>query len=213
MDGVDLYWLGPGIEDTEEAKANFDSFLIELRERLPTKKISVTVSRDPEVILNAYNFSTIIKKANFINVATYDYHTFKDGVTGYHAPLFSQDNQNSVNTTVTALLEAGVPKHKIVVGFSTRAQTYLVQEDDAPPGTPIVGTPTLQNENDVEGTFEHYKGLWVSASKLGGVMLQVFPVIPQCLLQCFYCGNFTVFEALHDGMRTCPGEAMEALEP
>ncbi len=54
-------------------------------------ELAVSVSGFKSVLDRGYDLSAVGQYADLVNVMTYDYHGFWDGVTGHHSPLHPQN--------------------------------------------------------------------------------------------------------------------------
>ena len=83
------------------------------------------------LLSTSYDAAEINKYVDFINLMTYDYHTFFDGETGFNSPLFpgqNTDQTNNVNATVTGWINAGASPQKLLLGLGSYGNTFTLND-------------------------------------------------------------------------------------
>lgn len=133
FDGVDLDWEypkldGAGIKARQEDSENFLLLLKELRQafsrlEVNTRKtylLTIAVGAAPELLettatSQGHEYAAYV---DYINIMTYDMRGSFTHKTGHHTNLYPYDESNplSAATAVNQLLEAGIPKEKLVIG-------------------------------------------------------------------------------------------------
>ncbi|KAJ8881094.1 hypothetical protein PR048_017567 [Dryococelus australis] len=149
FDGVDIDWEYPGKRDNASStdKANFVIWLGLLRQELSKHDflLSVAVGANRSFIESSYDVQQIAKNVDFITFMTYDFHSSSfENKTGYNAPLFQrpgdEDAFYNVDGCVSAWLDSGVPRTKLLLGMPLYGHSYeLADESEAGVGAPTVG--------------------------------------------------------------------------
>lgn len=80
-----------------------------------------------KIIDKAYKVRDLVKYLDFITLMTYDYRTYKDGKTGFIAPMKTMDDFN-VDTTVKYMIEKGVLSTKLILGIPTYGRTFKLTD-------------------------------------------------------------------------------------
>jgi chitinase len=135
LDGIDLDWEypgqpGPGIKYRAEDKQNFTLMLRALRGQLETLSdargltgqdrytLSIASSAGPYFVHT--EMDRLHEYLDWINIMTYDFAGSWTPVTGHHAALYwnraAGEDGPSAASFVRQHLEAGIPRHKIVLG-------------------------------------------------------------------------------------------------
>ena len=123
LDGVDIDWEFPcndvgGIAAHPNDRENYTLLLAALRTALGEKRLlSVAVSAEAWFITNT-EMEKVAQIVDYVQIMTYD---MRPGqmTTGHHTALYAPAESmedNSVAQAVARYLEAGVPRHKIVIG-------------------------------------------------------------------------------------------------
>ncbi|KAG1671844.1 Acidic mammalian chitinase [Nymphon striatum] len=136
FDGLDFDWEYPKMSEKE----NYAAFMLELRNA--TFAESRKSGKEPLILTAAvsyfgsntpYDVPKMIKALDFFNLMTYDFHSYRDGVTGANSPLFKSPKESTTSrlniaATLSAWERLGVPKAKLLVGFATYGQTFRLKD-------------------------------------------------------------------------------------
>ncbi|RCH91400.1 hypothetical protein CU097_002209 [Rhizopus azygosporus] len=152
IDGVDIDWEYPGRQgegcnkvDEEHDVKNFLTLLRELRQAMDgefgvgQKEISAAVYIRP---FNSFvpEMAEVLDRAN---IMTYDMNGPWSLQTGANAPLYASRSQGSVDSSVNAWIEAGMPRHKITVGLAFYGRSAIAKVN-------MLVTKKI-NQNQVQG--------------------------------------------------------------
>ena len=78
---------------------------------------------------SCYEWKKVMRKANFVNLMSYDLTSGFSTTSGHHTPLYSNDKQaQSTDNGVQRLLAAGVPANQIVIGAAFYARLFAVED-------------------------------------------------------------------------------------
>ena len=193
FDGIDIDWEFPvqgGIEAMQahqrpDDKINLTLLMQALRDELKrygNKLLTMAVTPNPHYYHNI-EVSKLANIVDWINVMSYDYNGPWPGsiTTNFNAPLFRADGDTAdpkfnIHSSVTALLENGLPRNKLVVGMSFYGRGFS-SVDPGPKGDGLYqaysGKPygTWPDEHDQgSGVYDYYdlrdnyigKGDWQS---------------------------------------------------
>lgn len=132
LDGIDIDWEYPGLPGAghafrREDKQNFTYLIAELRARLDLaakaagRKLYLTIAAGAsDDFLANTEMAKVQGFLDSVNLMAYDYYEpDSDSRTGHHAPLFANPadpKHVSADASVRALLAAGVPAPKILLG-------------------------------------------------------------------------------------------------
>ncbi|HEY0263595.1 MAG TPA: glycoside hydrolase family 18 protein [Granulicella sp.] len=118
FDGIDIDWEYPHSEDAE----NYLALLTELREKMdevrPGLRLNIAVGHSPRMY-GSINFAQVAALVDQVGLMTYDFHGPWERTTGFLAPLRAGSSYrgNTVERSVQAYLEAGVPSAKLLLGI------------------------------------------------------------------------------------------------
>jgi chitinase len=173
FDGIDIDWEFPvqgGLKGNVERpadKGNFTLLLAELRRRLDEQgkkdnrhyELTIAASARPSEIANL-ELDRIVPLLDFINVMTYDYHT-GGSIAHFNAPLFPAAHdptpELTVDASIRAFREGGVPADKLLVGIPFFAKAYG--------GVPKVNAGLLQPSSGSPRDWKGSDGDWRQLSR------------------------------------------------
>lgn len=135
-DGIDLDWEYPAIEGypghpyAADDKANFTALIKILRRKLGKGyEISFAAGGFSTAIDSCFEWKKIMRKADKVNLMSYDLTSGFSKVSGHHTPLFSSIQQKeSTNNAVLKMLQHGVPAHKIIIGAATYSRLFNTED-------------------------------------------------------------------------------------
>ena len=199
FDGIDIDWEFPGgggqsynVVDAVNDKHNFTLLLAEFRAQLDAqgvldgKRYALTAAVGSGIDKIARTEpSQYAPSVDWINLMSYDYHGAWDATTNFQAPLYANPKADpstgdfakySVNDSIRALLAAGLPANKIIMGipFYGRGWQGVVP---GPNGDGLYQTGKGAAPAKNEAGIEDYK---VLAAKVGTRTLH--PVTGQLML-------------------------------
>lgn len=156
LDGIDMDWeyptsSGSGIESHPSDLDNFTSLIKELRASLGDDKLVTFAS-----VANAkyVDFKAVEPYLDFVNLMTYDMGNPHQGM--HHSALYpSSRSRMSVDESVKLHYEAGLPRHKIVVGVPFYARTNTER-----------GYPNSEIYARIDSVYKGHDFLWDSVSMM-----------------------------------------------
>ncbi|HLH03830.1 MAG TPA: glycoside hydrolase family 18 protein [Bryobacteraceae bacterium] len=126
FDGIDIDWEFPTAADTD----NYTALIAEFRSQINALRAKTNAHYLLTIAAPAgsQNYSNIqlgqvARHLDFLNLETYDYHGTWENTTNHAAPLFespldpARGEGLTVDATVSAYLENGVPADKLVLGI------------------------------------------------------------------------------------------------
>jgi chitinase len=131
-DGIDLDWEYPAIEGfpghqyLPADKTNFTALVKQLRKKLGKHKlISFAAGGFSKYLENSIEWKKVLRKADFVNLMTYDLISGFSKVTGHHTPLYSTSSQvESIDHAVTYLTSIGISPHKLAIGAAFYGRVF-----------------------------------------------------------------------------------------
>ncbi|XP_059488791.1 acidic mammalian chitinase-like [Neocloeon triangulifer] len=134
FNGLDIDWEYPAQRGGIAAdKANFASLIKELRAKFTPANLllSAAFSADINSYGTSYDVPTLATNLDFINLMTYDFHSYGDGKSGENSPLYaaSIDTDKTMNSdaTVQYWIKQGVDKMKIVLGVPLYGRSFTLK--------------------------------------------------------------------------------------
>lgn len=173
-DGIDLDWEYPAVAGypghpySLDDKENFTSLIKMLRRKLGrNKEISFASGGLSNCIDSSFEWKKVMRKADKVNLMSYDLVHGYSTQTGHHTPLYSNDTQKeSTANAVDKMIAAGVPAKKIIIGAAVYARFFEV-------------TDTLNNGLYRPATFRHglsYKNIYDTLDTAKGFVRYFDPV-------------------------------------
>ncbi|XP_068080442.2 chitinase-3-like protein 1 isoform X3 [Danio rerio] len=167
FDGLDLDWEMKNTSEMHpEDKLKFTLLCKELLEAFVAESLNsdtrliltATVSAQKDVIERSYIIPEISEYLDFINVKTFDFHTYKDGIARHHSALYSamSDDKDIKSNTDFALQywrSQGAPAEKLLMGFSTYGRSFILNSSQNGVGAPA-------NKFASPGPHTQEIGLW-----------------------------------------------------
>lgn len=147
LDGVDLDWeypVGGGLETNSKSphdKENFTLLLKEIRQKLNAQELKDNKKYLLTIAAGASNYYIENTEADifhhyldYINLMTYDIHGPWDTYTDFNSPLYNNNDESyqykiSIDTSVKAWLNTGLPADKLVVGIPFYGYSYRVSKN------------------------------------------------------------------------------------
>ncbi|XP_073681597.1 chitinase-3-like protein 1 [Garra rufa] len=165
FDGLDLDWEHKGtfpedkLKFTILCKELLEAFLAEGQSNKDARLIlTATVSAQKDVIERSYDIPEISKYLDLISVKTFDFHTFKDGITRHHSPLYSASHgEENINSNTDFALQywisQGAPAEKLLMGFAAYGRSFILTSAESEVGAPASNFAS-------PGPYTQEMGLW-----------------------------------------------------
>lgn len=136
LDGIDIDWEYPAIEGfpghaySPSDRANFTELMRELRTTLGKRyEISFAAGGFTKYIRESVEWDKVMPLVNRVYLMSYDLVGGYSTTSAHHTPLYSNTPEaGSANQGVSALLKAGVPANKIVIGAAFYGRLYSVED-------------------------------------------------------------------------------------
>lgn len=116
FDGIDLDWEYPKQEDAQ----NFIDLLHDFRQQMdairPGLRLTVAVGPSPRMYPSV-DLAEVSRTVDQIGIMNYDYNGPWSKTTGFVAPLYTDGPGGSVERSILAFKEAGVPAGKLLMGL------------------------------------------------------------------------------------------------
>lgn len=147
FDGLDFDWEFPTARGGRiEDKDNFAHLISELRQAFNEYDLILTaaVSPNEDYLNNAYNFTTLCRDLDIINLMMYDLYGYWDNITGHHTSLFTDPKlgeiANSLNQSMAAYHSVGGCPRKTAMGMGAYGRTYTLEDStNTDTGSPTTG--------------------------------------------------------------------------
>lgn len=131
-DGIDLDWEYPTIEGYPghpyklQDKDNFTALFRQLRKTMgPTFELSFASGGFQKFMEQSVDWKEVMKIVDRVNVMSYDLINGYAVETGHHTALYSNPLQKeSTDNAAQYMIQAGVPRNKIVVGAAFYARVW-----------------------------------------------------------------------------------------
>ena len=118
FDGFDIDWESPKEEDAAYFRALIEEFRSQMNAVRPGLRLAIAVDESPQT-LSGTDFAAIAPLVDQVGIMSYDYAGPWSPTTGFLAPLFSADPQDSHNIeqSIANYEAAGVPAGKLLMGL------------------------------------------------------------------------------------------------
>ena len=143
-----------------EDKKNFATLLQELREAFDKNEagrllLTAAVPHGKYTIDRGYDVPAMSKSLDFINVMTYDFHSWsKDNPrTGHNSPLYGNGGRNS-DATISYFIERGADPKKLLLGLASYGHGYTLADPKCN-GMNCLATGPIEG-----GNCTHSAGVW-----------------------------------------------------
>ncbi|KAA0204047.1 hypothetical protein HAZT_HAZT006312 [Hyalella azteca] len=139
LDGVDMVWQDPVLQDRGGQTGDKENYVILLQEMAAAfagqgYHLGATVSASEEVLDASYDLSGIAAAVDIVHLIAYNYHGSWNQKTGHAAPLYPRNDETgaertkNVDYTIKLLLSRGVPPAKLSVMLPFFARTFLLKD-------------------------------------------------------------------------------------
>lgn len=137
----------PVDEKESEHREGFTALVREFKQALslkPNMQLSLTVLPNVNASIY-YDVPSIINLVDFINLNAFDFYNAERNPkeADYAAPIYTPQNRNpllNVDAAVSYWKQNHAPLNKIVIGISTKARTWKLDEDSEIAGVPPIHT-------------------------------------------------------------------------
>ncbi|XP_075166273.1 chitinase-3-like protein 2 isoform X2 [Haematobia irritans] len=130
IDGIDIHWIYPGSDGQHDDKENFVIFLRELKARLKSHEVGISVPGNVDIDRSGYDVREIVKYVDFINVMAFNYTLSYE--FPYHAPLLVINrliaSELSVEVSIYNWHSNGVPYNIMNLGVAFMGHEYIRPE-------------------------------------------------------------------------------------
>jgi chitinase len=118
FDGFDIDWESPQEKDAADFRALLEEFRRQMSGVRPGLRLAIAVDESPQT-LSGTDFAAIAPLVDQVGIMSYDYVGPWSPTTGFLAPLFSADPQDSHNIehSIASYEAAGVPREKLLMGL------------------------------------------------------------------------------------------------
>ncbi|CAN8002275.1 unnamed protein product [Ixodes hexagonus] len=144
---VDYQLHGVDYQVAMEQKPVLGHFLHHFRQETPIRSpvVTVTVAKEPHLVNHAYDFRTLVKSADYINVPAFMFHDGQPEYAVHPAPLHGDRGEmDNTDSLVNLVLSMGVPRQKVIVGVPMFGMTYRL----ADPQVSAMGAPLYHGADD-----------------------------------------------------------------
>jgi chitinase len=118
FDGFDIDWESPQAKDAANFIALLEEFRRQMKEVRSDLRLAVAVDESP-LTLSGTDFAAISLLVDQVGVMNYDYAGPWSPTTGFIAPLFSinQEDSQNIEQSIASYEAAGVPPEKLLMGL------------------------------------------------------------------------------------------------
>ena len=98
--------------------------------------LTISIPKETQTIEASYDIPEVYKYVDYVNILSYNYHSYRDGKTGENAPLYPRpdeigiDATYNVNYTLQYLLSKGALAEKTVLGIPFYGQSYVLVDEE-----------------------------------------------------------------------------------